>query len=100
MLKKDTVTEVQVNTMNNITDLVVISGGLSVPAWARWDRQTLPAFLLLEQVLQPGRGKSITISIQQRVRAWFSLQLCIKKEKQMRSVIQQSTDCNKQPVSL
>lgn len=67
--------------MNNITDLVVITGGLSVPAWAGWDRQTLPAFLLLEQVLQPGRGKSVTVSIQQRVTAWFSLQLCIKRRE-------------------
>lgn len=41
--------------MNDVTDLAVISGGLSVPAWAGRDRKTLPAFLLLEQVLQPWR---------------------------------------------
>ena len=78
MQKNDTVIEVQVNTMTDITDLAVISGGLSVPAWAGRDRQTLPAFLLLEQVLQPGGGKSVTVSVQQRVRAWFSLHICIK----------------------
>lgn len=71
MQKNDTVIEVQVNTMTDITDLAVISGGLSVPAWAGRDRQTLPAFLLLEQVLHPGGVKNVTVSIQQRVRAWF-----------------------------
>ncbi len=48
--------------MNDVAHLAVISSGLSVPAWAGRDRQTLPAFLLLEQVLQPGRQRGDRVS--------------------------------------
>lgn len=49
-------------------NLVVFDGSLSVPAWARRDRQTLAAFLLLKQVQQPWKrkvdhSKSVTVRI-------------------------------------
>lgn len=52
----------------DVTDLVVFSVGLSVPSWAGRDRQTLPSFLLLKQVLKPGRTKSNEIRLKYELR--------------------------------